>query len=213
MWNEEFQKSRIIFPLKKDNKTIQTSKEWKHLPFYIAMGYIPILSSDTIRLFDKEVNTSKVGLFLIDFKREIADRYNFESINSKWFLESLGSFPIENVPDFEFIDFLTKFFNDSLFQINHIHFPLSATLIDYDDEEYPFITKVIPLEDWGDFREDLGDFLWTSISQLMVLSTIDSNNKYRNLYFRGVENGIGVEYTFEKINGNWKLIKLEDYST
>jgi hypothetical protein len=40
-----------------------------------------------------------------------------------------------------------------------------------------------------------------------------SDSKYRNVYFRGIENGIWVEYTFEKINENWKLIRLEDYST
>jgi hypothetical protein len=206
MWDEEFQKSRTIFPYRKDNKTIQTAKDWKHLPFYIASGYIPILSSDTLRgLYDKEVKTSKIGLYLIDFKREITDKYNFERIDSKWFLQSSESLSINKVPDFEFIDFLTKFSKDSTFQLNHILFPLLATLIDYDDDDYPFITKTIPLEDWK-------HLLWASINQLLVLSNIDSDNKYRNVYFRGVENGIGVEYTFEKINENWKLIRLEDYS-
>jgi hypothetical protein len=47
----------------------------------------------------------------------------------------------------------------------------------------------------------------------MVLSTIDSNNKHRYILFRGIENGIAVTLTFEKINGNWKLIEYENYST
>ena len=89
--------------------------------------------------------------------------------------------------------------------VNHILFPLPASIIDYDDEDYPIVTKTILLEEWKLLQ-------WGTINQLMVLSNIDSNNKYRNLYFRGVENGIGVEYTFEKINGSWKMTRLEDYS-
>jgi len=204
MWNEEFQKIRTIFPFKKDNKTVQTSKEWKHLPFYREKGCIPILSSDTLRgLYDKEVTASKVGLFLIDFKREIADKYNFEKIDSKWFLQSLECLSINKAPDIEFIDFLTKFTSNSVFQSNHILFPLPVTLIDYDGD-YEIIEKTVLEEEWKSLQ-------W-AIGQLMVLSNIDTKNKYRNIYIRGVENGIGVEYTFEKINGNWKLIRFEDYS-
>jgi len=206
MWNEEFQKSRTVFPFKKDNKTIQTAKNWKHLPFYRDEECIPILSSGTHRgLYDKELTASKVGLFLIDFKREIADKYNFEKIDSKWFLQSLERLPINKTPDFEFIDFLTKFLEDSTFQMNHIHFPLPVSLIDYDDDNYPLITKTILWEDWKRLQ-------WSFIYPLMVLSDMDSNNKYRNIFFRGNGNGIWVKYTFEKINESWKLIKFEDHS-
>ena len=201
IWNEDFQKSRTIFPFKKDNKTIQMANDWNYLPFYTASNYIPILSSDTL---DKDVNTSKIGLFLIDFKREIADKYNFEKIDRKWFLQSSESLSINKVLDFEFINFFTKFLADSTFQMNHIHFPLLATLVDYDNDDYPLITKTIPLEDWKYWR--------VSINQLMVLSNIDTKNKYRTIHFRGVENGIAVIYTFEKINESWKLIEFEDYS-
>jgi len=117
MWNEEFQKARTVFPFKQYNKTFQTSKDWKHLPFYREKECIPILSSDTIRgLYDKEITASKVGLFLIDFQREIADKYNFEKIDSKWFLQSFECLSINKAPDIEFIDFLTKFTSDSVFQ-------------------------------------------------------------------------------------------------
>jgi len=205
MWDEEFQKSRIVFPFRKGNKTIQTSKDWKHLPFYTASEYIPILSSDTLTLYNKAINTSEIELSLIDFKKKMVDKYRFEKINNKWFLLSSVSSSINNVPDFEFVDFLSKFSEDTVFQTNHILFPLPALVIDYDNEDYPIVTKTILLEEWKQLQ-------WGAINQLMVLSNIDSNNKYRNLYFRGVENGIGVEYTFEKINGSWKMIRFEDYS-
>jgi hypothetical protein len=205
MWNKEKKKSRIVFPFKKGNKTIQTPKDWKHLPFYTASDYIPILSSDTLTLYNKAINASKIELSIIDFKKKIADKYSFEKINNKWFLLSSGSSSINNVTDFEFIDFLSKFSEDTAFQTNHILFPLPTSLIDYDGEDYPIISKTILLEEWKQLQ-------WGVINQLMVLSNIDSNNKYRNLHFRGVENGIGVEYTFEKINGNWKMIRFEDYS-
>jgi hypothetical protein len=47
----------------------------------------------------------------------------------------------------------------------------------------------------------------------MVLSNIDNDNKYGNIFFRGIENGIWAKYTFEKMDESWKLVKIEDHST
>ena len=114
--------------------------------------------------------------------------------------------PIKNVPDFEFIDFLIKFSNDSVFQINHTLFPLTDSYAD-SENDYETVKTNIELKDWKHI--ELVDFE----NRLLVLSDIDKNNKYRNIFYRGVENGIWVKFTFERINENWKLIKLEDYST
>jgi hypothetical protein len=206
MWDKEFQKSRVVFPFKKDSKTISISGDWKHLPFYTQSDYIPILSSDTLRLYDKDITTSEIELSLIDLKRNIFDKFNFKKINNHWFLLSSESFSLENVPDYEFVDFLTKFSTDSIFQINHTRFPITELYAD-SDNDYETVTRTIALEDWKHLN------LIESLNQLMVLSNIEIDNKYRNIFFRGVENGIWVKYTFEKIIDNWKLIRLEDFST
>lgn len=207
-WDEKFQVSRVVFPFKKDNKTIQTAKDWKYLPFYTNNddGYIPILSSDTLV---EVVNTSKVELSILDFKRKITEKYYFEKINNKYFLVSSENTSINNAPDAEFIDFLTKFSTDSLFQINHILFPLLFSTLDYAGE-FDKVTKKILLEDWKHTNYWIKSI--EHLNKLMILSNINSDSKYRTIFFRGSGNGIWVVHTFEKINESWKLIKFEDYS-
>lgn len=206
MWNKEFQKSRIVFPYKQGNKTISSSQNWKHLPFYTESEYIPILNSDTVRLFDIDVKTNSIGLFIVNFERTDVTCYNFKKVENKWFLLSSENLKVENAPDFEFIDFLKKYSNDSVFQINHTVFPLSESYAD-SDKDYETANTTINLKDWKHVK------LVGFADKLVVLSNIEINNNYRNIFYRGVENGIWIKFTFEKINNDWKLIRLEDYST
>lgn len=206
MWDNEFQKSRIVFPYRQDNKNITISQNWKHLSFYTESEYIPILNSDTVSLFDKDVETITIGLSIVNFKMKAITNYNFKKIENKWFLLSSENLSIKSAPDFEFIDFLTTFSNDSCFQINHTIFPLPESYTD-SEKDYETVETTIQQNDWKHI--ELIDF----VNSLMVLSNIDRESKYRNIFYRGVENGIWVKFTFERINENWKLIKLEDYST
>jgi len=171
MWDKEFQKSRIVFPYRQDNKKITTSVNWRHLSFYTESEYIPILNSDTFRVFDKEVETTTIGLSIVNFKKKAITNYN-----------------------------------DSVFQINHTVFPLPESYAD-SEKDYETVKTTILLKDWKHTK--LVDFA----NKLMVLSNIDKESKYRNIFYQGVENGIWAKYTFEKINGDWKLIRIEDYST
>ena len=206
MWDKEFQKSRVIYPIQLNGKEIKTSAEWKYLPFYTQSEYIPTLTSDTLSIFDKDVNFESTEMCIVDFKKNNAEYFEFEKVNKNWFLKKSKKTTLKNLPDFEFIDFLTKFSNDSLFQIKNISFPLSESFAD-SDNDYETATKKIKLDDWKFWK------LTDDINRVLILSNIQTDNKYRNIFFRGVENGIWVKYTFEKINGNWKLIRLEDYST
>lgn len=206
MWDKKFQESRIIFPIKHETKTITSSKDWKHLSFYTESKYIPILNSDTINLFDKDVEGKTIEMFIVNTAIKSATKYSFIKNENKWFLSSSQDLIIKSVPDFEFIDFLTSFSNDSVFQINHIKFPLPESYAD-SEKDYETVKKDITQNEWGHIK------IVDSNDKLLVLSNIDTKNKYRNVFYRGVENGIWVKFTFEKISGNWKLIKLEDYST
>lgn len=206
MWDKEFQQSRVLFPIQQNGNEIKTSEEWRHLPFYTQSEYIPTLTSDTLSIFDKDVNLESIGMFIIDFKKDIAESFAFEKVNKNWHLKSSEKTTFVNLPNNEFFDFLTKFSNDSIFQINHITFPLTESFAD-SDKDYETVTRTIKSTDWKFWK------LTDDINRLMVLSNIQKDNKYRNIFFRGVENGIWVKYTFEKINNDWKLIRLEDYST
>ncbi len=206
MWDKEFQQSRVVFPVQQNGNEIKTSEDWRHLPFYTQNDYIPTLTSDTISIFDKDVKLESTKMFIVDFKKNIAELFAFEKVNKNWYLKNLDKTTFTNLPDIDFINFLTKFSNDSIFQIKSISFPITESFAD-SDNDYETATKSITQEDWKYWK------LTDDINQLMILSNIQTDNKYRNIFFRGVENGIWVKYTFEIINGNWKLIRLEDYST
>jgi hypothetical protein len=206
MWDKEFQKSRIVFPFKQDDKTISNSDNWKHLPFYADSSYMPILFSDTLNNYSERVETKNLELFIVNFETKKTTKYDFKKSEKKWFLVSSGNFAINNVPDFEFIDFLIMFSNDSIFQINHTLFPLPESYVD-PEKDYEMVVTSISLNDWEHI-----EFV-NFINRLVILSYIDIKNKYRNIFLRGIENGIWVQYVFEKIDGNWILIELKDYST
>jgi len=206
MWDREFQKSRVIYPIQINGKEIKNSEEWKYLPFYTLSDCIPTLASDTLSIFDKNENPKSTKMFIVDFKKDIAKSFSFEKVNKSWVLRNCYKTTFANLPDLDFINFLTKFSNDSIFQIKSISFPITESFAD-SDNDYETATKTIKQEDWKFWK------LTEYINQLMILSNIQTDNNYRNIFLRGVENGIWVKYTFERINGNWKLIRLEDYST
>jgi hypothetical protein len=206
MWDNEFQKSRVLFPIQQNGKEINTAEEWNYLPFYTQCEYIPTVTSDTSNLFEKNENPESTEMFLIDFKKEMAEKFAFKKVNKKWYLTRSGKATFATLPDSEFIAFLINFSKDSIFQLNHITFPLSESFAD-SEKDYEIVTTEIKSTDWEYWK------LTDDPNKLMVLSNIQKGNNYRTLFFRGVENGISVKYTFKKINKTWKLIRLEDYST
>jgi len=206
MWDKEFQQSRVLFPIELNGNEIKTSEEWKYLPFYAQNEYIPTLTSDTLSIFDKDVDLEYTKMFIIDFKNEFAESFAFEKVNKNWHLKNSNKTTFANLPDLDFINFLTKFSTDSIFQIKSISFPITESFAD-SDKDYETAIKSIKQEDWKFWK------LTNDINQLLLLTDIQKDNKYRNIFFRGIENGIWMKYTFERKNGNWKLIKIEDYST
>jgi len=205
MWDKTFQKSRITFPITIDNETISDSSQWKHLSFYSTKEYYPILHFDTTSYFERDIHETSVGLIIANFKRDRITRYNFVKKSNNWFLTSSKEISIEEIPDLEFIDFIKEYSRDSVFQRNHTQFPVTKYFSDYE-KDYEVVKTTITREKWENLN------IMKGIQDLMILTTTNKSNKYRNIYYRGVENGIMVKYTFEKINGEWMFIKFEDYS-
>jgi len=205
IWDYEFQKSRIVFPIKLGDSTVSTSANWHHIFFNNGNDFIPILSSKSSKIYKKE-ETVKIELSFIKFEQNIVEIFRFKQINDQWFLQESKIGSIGNQPDFEFIEFLTEFSNDSVFQINHIRFPITESYAD-SENDYEIGENTIAIEDWEHLR--LVDIL----DQLMIFSNMEMDSNFRRISLRGIENGIAVMYTFEKIEGEWKLTKLEDYST
>ncbi len=205
MWDRELQKNKVVYPITIEDKEIKASKDWNYLPFYTISSYMPILHFDTLTYFDNDIFNPTITAYMLNFKNHNSTVYSFQKSNQDWKLIDAKIDSINDVPDYEFILFLTKFSEDSIFQIAHTVFPMPNYYAD-SDNDFETVNGSMQLKDWKHID------LIKHLDKLLIFD-LKNNSDYRNIFFRGIENGIFVKYTFNKQNGEWKLIKLEDYST
>lgn len=206
MWDKTFQQSRVLFPIQQFGIKINSAKEWIYLPFYTQSEHIPTLTSDTLSLFEKDLKERATNLYIVDFEKEESDHYTFEKVNLHWYLKNITRTPLTHLPDNDFIAFLRKFSADSMFQVNSISFPLNRSFADVG-KDYETTTEIIQEKDWRFWK------LTNDINRLLILDMLQKEHRYRNIFLRGIDNGIWIKYTFERKQDTWQLIKIEDYST
>ena len=110
--------------------------------------------------------------------------------------------------DKDFKTFIEYFSKDSLFQISRIEFPFKEiqTGIDDDKDSTILIDKLhFRKMDFSKKRYDGQYDKWNR--------HISVQEKKATIEIRGINNGIYIDYYFEKINGLWKFIKVVDSST
>lgn len=191
----------FIFDKRLQNSNKDNSIDYN---FFSTKDFVAYLNSDTLSVFEEKNVSDKQDLIIIDFKKDKNLKYKFETINQKWMFSGSSVISINNLSEKEFVDFLMKFSKDSIYQKSHILFPLE----DYSlDDDYQTISQKIEKEKWNHFN------LIEEIESLLFLANIDSNNNFRNIYYRGIGNGILVKLTFKRVNNEWFLVKTEDYST
>lgn len=107
---------------------------------------------------------------------------------------------------YNFGDFAKRFTTDSVFQINHIKFPLEDVSIELDEENNDNTsTSYIKKSEWKYYS-----FPDTIYDGIKLEHPIDTTNfTYTEL---GVDTGVRIDYYFEKIGTQWLLIKIEDSS-
>lgn len=118
--------------------------------------------------------------------------------------------PTKEAVDNNFNDFIDKFSTDSTFQISRTRFPLKTKWYDLDNDRDSLIYKDRSSFEMMDFRKKKSTGQYDQWEQRIV---VDKNNTSATIEIRGIENGIMVDYLFEKINGAWILIEIDDSST
>ena len=115
----------------------------------------------------------------------------------------------ENVDD-NFSDFIERFSTDSVFQLNRTKFPLKTKRydIDTDHDTVQFLERAN--FEMIDFRKTKSEGKYDQWEQMIV---VDKSGTTARIEIRGIENGIMVDYLFEKKTGIWMLIEIDDSST
>ncbi|MCW3808070.1 DUF4348 domain-containing protein [Plebeiibacterium marinum] len=109
---------------------------------------------------------------------------------------------------FDFQKFLEIYSSDSIFQLNHVVFPLKYISVDIEDNEE---IKMIKKEEWKSlhFKSEL-ETQDREIDGYKQLIEIESDTA--KVLIRGIDNGIYIDFIFEKRNKSWFLIEWGDYS-
>lgn len=107
-----------------------------------------------------------------------------------------------------FDDFLNKFRSDSLFQIERTKFPL--TLVTWDDDDN-LMSEEVNLKNWRHRRfEYKNEFGTREIDAYTQETKIYADSA--KIELRGIDNGIYVDYVFKKVDGQWTLTTMRNYS-
>lgn len=117
--------------------------------------------------------------------------------------------PIKETVDNNFNDFIEKFSTDTTFQISRIKFPLKIQWYDVSNFKDTLIYKDRSGFKMMDFRKKPKSQNDNWEQKIVV----DKNNTTATIEIRGIENGLVVDYFFEKINAAWMLIEIHDSST
>lgn len=118
--------------------------------------------------------------------------------------------PTKEAIDNNFNDFINKFSTDSTFQLSRTKFPLKTKWYDIDNDRDSLIYKDRASFEMMDFRKKKSTGQYDQWEQKIVVA---KNNTSATIEIRGIENGIMVDYLFEKVNGKWMLIEIVDGST
>lgn len=203
MFNEDFQRERVKFPIVVNGSKIDDVKQWRNQDLYKYQEFIPALFSDTLDGFFSNPLETKIDLYIPDFRKQKAKKYGFKKIDNLWYLTGVEPTKITDLPDQEFVNFLVQFSTDSIFQKQHIRFPMKDSFL---SDEYEIESKLIHSADWQFMKMADG------INNLMVLSIINSKSSYRTIVYRGNENGIFCQSFFVKKNDAWFLYEMSDFS-
>ena len=105
--------------------------------------------------------------------------------------------------DLDFKNFISYFNKSSEFQLSRVKFPLKAEVLDSDYEkiEILIVKKYYQVNDFN-LEQNLE----------YNLEIIEKKDK-AFIEIRGIDNGIMIDYVFEKIKGKWLLTEITDLST
>lgn len=204
MWIEEFQRARTNFPIQYDGKTY-SKEEWQYLPFTSKVPYEVVIFNDTLKYNDITLDKNRIVLSIFDFDSEHIRNFTFENKEKRWFLSQMKTIEANKHIDYEFIDFITQFSKDSLFQMEHIQFPLIEISLEEIDSDYEEIQRNISIADWRYIPILIGE------KEIQLFPNKD-NKEYKTILYRGTDSGMTIIYEFRKIDSIWKLVRVLDYS-
>lgn len=207
--NRKLQMARVKFPLKiVDGEKVANlgKKQWKMEHFFMEQGYYTLIF-DNMKQMDvvKDTSINNVVVEKVYLTKEKVEKYMFERLNGRWFLTSIRTNDMVHNTNASFLAFYQKFASDPEFQLESLNNPVMFTGPDPDDD-FSTMTGEIAPETWPAFAPELpSGFIYN----------IMYGQKYREgnqkiFVMRGIANGMEMQLTFKRIDGEWKLTSLSE---
>ena len=138
--------------------------------------------------------------YMKSFAEGVANDLNKKKANIEWMQPSATAE--------QFDSFFEKFISDSTFQLSRIKFPLASTTLVNGDE---YLTEKLQISDWKYTPLYSNDTYTSQIYDNFQMKLRNSDE--RMFCWKGIENGICIQYMFKCICERWFLIEYNDFST
>ena len=112
--------------------------------------------------------------------------------------------------DSSFQDFFRQFATDSLFQIARVKFPLIYSYYDGCDDS--LTVERIEVKDWNYIDFDDDSLAYKNNEDAYRIHFIEKGHDRVEYLRKGIDNGINMNYTFERVASQWYLVEIVDKS-
>ena len=207
--NRKLQMNRIKFPLKVvdgDEVSYIKKGQWKMEHFFMDQGYYTLIF-DNMKQMDlvKDTSINNVVVEKVYLGEEKVKKYMFERLGGRWMLTSVQTNAMIQNTNASFLAFYQRFASDPDFQLESLNNPVMFTGPDPDDD-FSTMTGEIAPETWSAFAPELPSGF---IYNIMYGQKYTEGN-HKIFVMRGIANGMEMELTFKKIDGEWKLTALSE---
>lgn len=207
--NRKLQMNRIKFPLKVvdgDEVSFIKKGQWKMEHFFMDQGYYTLIF-DNMKQMDlvKDTSINNVVVEKVYLDEEKVKKYMFERLCGRWMLTSVQTNAMIQNTNASFLAFYQRFASDPDFQLESLNNPVMFTGPDPDDD-FSTMTGEIAPETWSAFAPELPSGF---IYNIMYGQKYTEGNQ-KIFVMRGIANGMEMELTFKKIDGEWKLTALSE---
>jgi len=210
--DEDFRLRRTKFPLPLYNYDVPLKldeTDWSVRPIFSGEETFTVLFDDVEELeMDTDTTLNSIQFEWITLKDMEVEKYYFERMNGIWMLEAVNVRGMEEEDNADFVEFYQKFVTDSLYQIAHVHDPLTFITVD-PDNDFDILESFIGAEQWPAFSPELPT---KRLSNIYYGQRNSNASVEKIVKLVGVADGFSSVLYFRKNRGEWQLYKYEDTS-
>lgn len=183
--------------------------EWQYEDFFFNDDAYTVFFNreEDMELMD-DTGRNSVEVQLIDATDSVLTTFHFDRQDGQWKLTRKTLSELMAMPMAGFYSFYRDFVADSTFQRRSIARPLHYITYDEgeDDDSDKYIEGTLTPDQWFAFQPDMPHGVLTNI----LYGQQYPNPNRMVMLKRGVSNGLTNTFTFNRIDGKWKLTRYEN---